>query len=149
MPLPLLYLSAFFEATRADYYGALFRVTERGAWEEWLTYFLNGVARQSEDALSRSERINRTLDQWRERATERRTHTALRILDLLAANPYLTIRKAESQLGVAYNTAATAIRQLESMRIIRQVGDASRDRVFCAQALLDILEEPPRLRPSS
>src|SRR5205814_96999 len=54
LPTPLLYLSAFFEATRADYYGALQGVHERGEWEDWLVYFLNGVARQSEDALSRA-----------------------------------------------------------------------------------------------
>src|ERR1700723_2736811 len=58
LPLPLLYVSAFFEATRSDYYERLRAVTERGAWEDWLLYFFNGVARQSEDAPSRAERIN-------------------------------------------------------------------------------------------
>ena len=37
---PLLYLSAFFEATRHEYYTRLLTVTERGEWEEWLAYFL-------------------------------------------------------------------------------------------------------------
>ena len=37
---PLLYLSAFFEATRRDYYDRLHRVQESGQWEEWLMYFL-------------------------------------------------------------------------------------------------------------
>src|SRR6185369_1187578 len=54
LPSPLLYLSAFFEATRRDYYDGLRSVGERGEWEAWLEYFLNGVARQSEDALSRA-----------------------------------------------------------------------------------------------
>ena len=65
LPLPLLYLSAFFEATRRDYYENLRAVTERSGWEDWLLYFFNGVARQSEDALSRAERINQQLDHWR------------------------------------------------------------------------------------
>src|SRR5437016_8513013 len=64
LPTPLLYLSAFFEATRGDYYKSLQGVHERGGWEEWLIYFLNGVARQSEDALSRSLRINALLSRW-------------------------------------------------------------------------------------
>jgi len=147
LPLPLLYLSAFFEATRRDYYDGLRAVTERSAWEDWLLYFLNGVARQSEDALSRAERINQQLDQWRKHVSRTGSGVALRLLDLLATNPFITMRKAEAQLGVAYNTAATALRRLVRLRIVKQVGDARRDRVFCAQALLDILEEPPRLRP--
>jgi Fic family protein len=72
---------------------------------------------------------------------------ALRLLDLLGTNPFITVRKAEAQLEVAYNTAAAALRRLVKLRIVKQVGEARRDRVFCAQALLDILEEPPRLRP--
>ena len=147
LPLPLLYLSAFFEATRRDYYDSLRAVTERSAWEDWLLYFLNGVARQSEDALSRAERINQQLDQWRKHVSGTGTGVALRLLDLLGTNPFITVRKAEAQLGVAFNTAATALRRLVGLRIVKQVGDARRDRVFCAQALLDILEEPPRLRP--
>lgn len=142
LPLPLLYLSAFFEATRRDYYEALNGVTERSAWEEWLLYFLNGVARQSEDALSRAQRINRLLDGWQSRV---RSPGALGLLDLLAVNPFLTVRKAEKHLRVAFNTAALAIRQLQQEGIVVQQGDARRDRVFCAQALLDILEEPPKL----
>ena len=147
LPLPLLYLSAFFEATRRDYYDSLRAVTERSAWEDWLLYFFNGVARQSEDALSRAERINQQLDQWRKHVSGTGTGVALRLLDLLGTNPFITVRKAEAQLGVAFNTAATALRRLVGLRIVNQVGDARRDRVFCAQALLDILEEPPRLRP--
>ena len=62
LPTPLLYLSAFFEATRRDYYELLGAVSARGDWEPWLIDFLNGVARQSEDALSRAERINKLLE---------------------------------------------------------------------------------------
>src|SRR5206468_8157121 len=35
LPSPLLYLSAWFEATRPEYYSRLLGVTERGEWEEW------------------------------------------------------------------------------------------------------------------
>ena len=147
LPLPLLYLSAFFEATRRDYYENLRAITERSAWEDWLLYFFNGVARQSEDAVSRAERINRQLDEWRVRLHRTESGVALRLLDLLGSNPFITVRKAEAQLDVAYNTAATALRRLSRMRIVKQVGNARRGRVFCAQALLDILEEPARLRP--
>jgi hypothetical protein len=54
---PLLYLIAFFEATCREYYDRLSTVTAGSAWGDWLEYFLNGVARMSDDALSRTERI--------------------------------------------------------------------------------------------
>jgi Fic family protein len=148
LPAPLLYLSAFFEATRADYYDGLCQVTERADWEGWVHYFLNGVARQSEDALSRAERINRLLETWRTAlAGKSKTQVALQMLDLLGANPFLTPRGAEQKLSIAYNTAMRAIGQLQEQGILTAVTEARRDRVFCAKVLLDILEEPARLRP--
>ena len=122
LPLPLLYLSAFFEATRRDYCDGLRAVTERSAWEDWLLYFLNGVARQSEDALSRAERINQQLDQWREGVNRNGSGVVLRSLDLHGTTPSITVRKAEAQLGVAYNTAAAALRRLVQLRIVKQIG---------------------------
>ena len=62
LPSPLLYLSAFFEATRDEYYKQLYRLSSKGIWNEWFIYFLNGVAVQSEDVLSRAERINELLN---------------------------------------------------------------------------------------
>ena len=41
-----------------------------------------------------------------------------------------------------------AIERLERLGIVKQSGDAKRDRVYCAKALLDILEEPARLKPT-
>ena len=38
LPSPLLYLSAYFEASREDYYARLLAVTQEGAWERWLAY---------------------------------------------------------------------------------------------------------------
>jgi Fic family protein len=58
LPSPLLYLSAFFEVTRQEYYGRLLGVSNDGAWDAWLEYFLNGIARQAEDGLSRASRVN-------------------------------------------------------------------------------------------
>lgn len=145
LPTPLLYLSAFFEASRRDYYDGLRAISQRGAWPDWLEYFLLGVARMSEDALSRATRINDLLASWRSNLTGRSTGTPLRIVELLAANPFLTIKGAAGQLNVAFTTAQRAIEHLESSGILQPVSDAKRDRVYCAKVLLGILEEPVRV----
>jgi Fic family protein len=145
LPTPLLYLSAFFEATRRDYYDHLLGVSTRGEWPAWLQYFLNGVARQAEDALSRAERINSLLMKWREAVSGTASKTPLALVDMLAANPYLTVKRAAKQLGVAFTTAQRAVGKLESMSIVKEISKGKRDRVYCATAILNILEEPARL----
>lgn len=148
LPTPLLYLSAFFEATRRAYYGRLRGVSERGEWEAWLTYFLYGVARQSEDALGRAERINSSLNIWRKALSGVSSKVALTLLDMLAANPFLTIKKAAERLDVAFTTAQRGIEKLEKLSIVVKVSQAKRDRVYCAKAILDILEEPAKVKAS-
>jgi Fic family protein len=40
LPYALLYLSAFFERNRDAYYDLLLAVSQKGAWNEWLSFFL-------------------------------------------------------------------------------------------------------------
>lgn len=49
------------------------------------------------------------------------------------------------ELGVAFTTAQHAIERLEGIGIVKPTSGAKRDRVYCAQALLEILEEPAGL----
>lgn len=144
LPSPLLYLSAFFEATRNEYYKQLYDVSAKGTWSEWLTYFLNGVAVQSEDVLSRAERINELLNQWKIKIADG-SQVPIEMVQQLAINPYVTTNKIAEDLGVAYSTAQRGIQKLESANIIKKVNDNLRDKVYCATEILNILEEPAKI----
>jgi Fic family protein len=143
---PLLYLSAFFEATRSEYYDRLLAVTQEGRWQEWLEYFLNGVARTSEDAVSRAERINLLLAQWHGRLAGGVSKTAVLLIPLLGENPFWTVKKISERLGVAFTTAQRAADKLVDMGILFPTGTAARNRVFCAKDVMAILDEPAKLR---
>ena len=145
IPSPLLYLSAYFEATRNEYYDRLLAVTKRGEWEEWLTYFLRGIELQAEDAVDRIERINGLLTQWRQQMAGVRSRLLERAIDLFAENPFWTASGVATRLDVAFTSAQRAIDRLEAAGIVTQVGEARRNRVYCARAILAVLEEAPRL----
>ena len=143
LPTPLLYLSAFFEASRPEYYRRLRGVSERGAWAEWVEYFLHGVAWIATDALERSSRIRQLLQDWRKVASKAKLD--LRVLERLSENPFLTISGAAEELGVAFTTAQRSLERLEALGIVRAASEARRGRVYCAWKLLEVLEEPVRL----
>ena len=142
LPSPLLYLSAYFEATREAYYAHLLAMTERGEWEEWLSYFLRGVVLQSEDAVQRIERIDKLLTGWRQELTGLRSRLPERALDLFAENPFWTVGGVAERLEVAFTTAQRGIDRLEVAGIVTRVGEGRRNRVYCAEAILDILDGP-------
>lgn len=145
LPAPLLYLSAFFDATRQEYYARLLGVTERGEWEEWLKYFLKGVAEQAEDAIERIQRIEDLLLRWRKQLTKGPSRLPEKAVDLLAENPFWTVKKLAKRLRVAFTTAQRTINRLEAHRIVTLMGEAKRNRVYCARAILKALEAPGRV----
>ena len=145
LPSPLLYLSAYFEATRREYYARLLGVTERGEWEEWLGYFFAGVAQQADDALGRIQRIDDLLSRWRGMLARTSTRLPDKTIELFAENPFWTVNRLAERLAVAFTTAQRAIDRLEGAGIVALVGEARRNRVYCAGALLRILEESPKL----
>ena len=142
IPSPLLYLSAYFEATREEYYARLLGVTERGQWEEWLIYFLRGVSIQSDDAVERIQRMDDLLSNWRQELARGQSRVPQSALDLFAENPFQTVGGVAGRLDVAFTTAQRAIDRLEAAGVVARVGEARRNRVYCAGAILDLLEEP-------
>ena len=145
LPSPLLYLSAFFEATRDEYYKNLFNVSSQGSWNEWLLYFLNGVSMQGLDVLSRAERINNLLIEWKINVGGKNTSMIQDTVQNLAINPYTTIKKVAQFFDIAFTTAQRIIEKLEELSIITQVSPGKRDRLYCASRLLRILEEPTKI----
>ena len=144
---PLLYISAFFEATRNEYYSRLLAVSQESQWNPWFEYFVNGIARMSDDVLSRAEKINLLLQSWRKIIAGQKPKILLDVIELLAENPFWGTKKLSERLQVAFTTAQRAINVLIERKILSQVDNAQRDRVFCATEIMKILDEPPKMKP--
>lgn len=145
LPSPLLYLSAFFEVSKDEYYKNLYEVSSKGTWNEWLSYFLDGISVQGRDVLSRTERINALITKWQIQTGSNYDGILQEIIKNLSVNPYCITKKLAEKLGVAFTTMARALRKLESLGIIRQTSEAKRSKVYCATEILDILEEPTKI----
>jgi len=143
LPLPLLYLSAYFNRHRQAYYALLLGVSERDAWREWLLFFLRGVAEQAEDALTRAKRLQDIQDTWRARLTQARTSAlALHLADLLFENPILTIPQAQRLLQVSsYHSAQKNIEKLVSAGILQPAHETTYGKTYIAAEILDVLHD--------
>lgn len=148
LPLPLLYLSAYFHRYRQDYYDLLMAVSERGDWRDWVLFFLHGVTDQARDAIVCAKRLQDLQTAWHERLMQARTSALLvRLVDSLFASPVITIPEAQRLLGVTYRSAQHNVERLVTAGILRPVGDASYGKTYLAAEILDIIvdKEPPTL----
>ena len=141
---PLLYLSAFFETNRQEYYDYLLAVTKRNDWNTWLLYFLNGITKQSKHALYCASKINELLDKWKEQLIHNRSNLSLKLVDQLALNPFINVKKVSEVLNVAVSTSTRVLAQLESLNILQKTNESKRNKIYCATAILDILESSLR-----
>jgi Fic family protein len=140
---PLLYLSLYFKQHRADYYRLLQEVRERGTWETWLEFFLDGVAQTAQQAFGSAIKISELFkaDRGHIAKVGDRAGSVLRIHELLQTNPYLTATAAAQRSGLTMPTVNSALAELEKLGIVTEVTGRKRGRVFCYKAFLDILSE--------
>jgi Fic family protein len=143
LPEPLLYLSAYFEAQRQIYYDLLLAVSQKGAWEDWLSFFLRGVANQARDAVARAGRLQELRERYREQfQAVRAAARLLQVVDLLFAQPVLTTSQVAETLGVSFPSAQQYVNRLEEANILREITGQARNRVYRADEVLQAIEEP-------
>ena len=141
LPEPLLYLSAFFERHREDYYSLLLDVSRNGHWNEWMTFFLTGVSEQAQDAISRSGRLLALREEYRTRLqTARSSSLPLRLVDELMMRPAITVGGAQTALSVTWRSAQLNVERLVEAKVVEEVTKQARNRVYLAREIVSILE---------
>lgn len=125
---PLLYLSYYLKAHRAQYYDRLMAIRNEGDWEGWLKFFLRGVYEVSSAATDISREIIKLREQHHRALSG--SANALQLLDYLFEQPVISVRMAQKCIGCSYGTANDLICHLENLRILREITGKQRDRRF-------------------
>jgi Fic family protein len=138
LPQPLLYLSAYFERTRTEYYERLLRVSTDGDWSGWLLYFLNGVEIQANAAVEDAEWLLNLQARYHRLLVDAKARPSAReLVDLLFVNPFTNARRAAATLHVADPTARAAISDLIEHEILTEVTGRKWGQSFLAVEILD------------
>lgn len=137
---PLLYLSAYIDSHKSDYYELLQRVRTHGEWNPWLKYFLKGVREVATLAGQQARELHTIREKYR--AMLRNKSNALMILDELFANPYITISKASKILDKTHPTARSAITLLEDKKILKEITGRPWGKFYVSKPILQAIEKP-------
>jgi Fic family protein len=136
---PLLYLSEYIEARRQEYYDSLQRVRTEGDWRGWLSFFLAGVEETARAAMRQASLLMDLRESYRQRLS--RKPNALKLLDELFVNPYLTATRAARILGVTAPTARQALDLLQREGLLGEVTGRSWGRIYLARPILEAIED--------
>ena len=141
LPIPFLNLSAYLERHRQDYVRHLLAVSQEGAWDSWLKFFLRGMYEESEDAANRIQQLIDLRESYRERLqTNRSPANLLRLVDELFEVPVLTVATVAKRLGVTWRSARGNVDKLVATDILGEIDSPGRSRLFIARGILDTIE---------
>ncbi len=143
LPLPLLYLSNYFETHREEYYERLQAVREEADIEGWLTFFLEAVRAQADDAVDRSRKLISIREQYHSEAIKERSNLP-RLVDIIVRNPFVTVKSVEDELEMTNQGTRLLIKNAEKRGWLRSLGThgrGGRERWF-APAIFEVIDMP-------
>lgn len=141
---PVLYLSYYFKRNRAEYYDRLQAIRDRGDWEGWLLFFLEGVASVSNLAAEAAHKVLRLREDDRQKAIEkfdRAASTPLRILDELYRLPVAIPSLVAETHKVSYPTANNILQGFVEIGILKEVTGKKRNRAFAYLTYMGLFDE--------
>ena len=137
---PLLYLSYYLKAYRAEYYDRLMAVRNRGDWEGWVRFFLRGVFEVSQASTDTARAILHLRETHRDLITEKLSNSinGLRLLDHLFETPIMSIRSASEFMKVSYVTASSVIQNMAELGILKEITGQKRNKIFRYEPYLQL-----------
>ena len=140
LKIPVLYLSRYIIQKKPEYYRRLREVTEKGAWEDWILYKLDGIV---ETASWTTNRIFAIRDLFEETLERCRGDLPTRVyskelVELVFAQPYCKIQFLVDAGIAARQTASEYLKELDKIGVLS--GERrGREMIYKHPALLEVL----------
>lgn len=141
LTIPVLYLSRYIIANKADYYRLLLAVTTSGEWEEWILFMLKAV---SETARWTTDKIKAIRDLLERTAERIRLEAALiysrELAELIFVQPYCRIGNVVDAGLAKRQTASVYLKRLCEVGVLKEV-KAGREKLFINPEFLRLLSQ--------
>ncbi|MEO6812049.1 MAG: Fic family protein, partial [Isosphaeraceae bacterium] len=130
----------------AEYYERLQAVRDRGDWEGWLKFFLEGVYHVSNEAITVARRILTLQKEHRDLVVNnlgKGAANALVLLESLYTLPYVTIQGAAERTGLSFSPANNLVTRLTHLGILQEATGKKRNRLFKYTSYVSLFEDQP------
>lgn len=140
---PLLYLSYYFKKNRQEYYDRLSMVRDKGDYEQWVAFFLQGVMETTDSAVETSRKILELQTKHRNLLWKKKLSSplAVGILERLFQKPYVSVNDVAKEFSISFQAASNLVSQLEDTGILQEITGKKRDKRFIYGEYISILSE--------
>lgn len=138
---PLLYLSYYFKLHRQYYYELLNSIRSDGDWERWLDFFAEAVIATATQGMEIITALAKQVQQDREKINSlgRSGKSAYQIYQAMLKHPIISSTRLKEETGLTDATINAALRKLQILGIVEETTGQKRNRLFCYQAYMALL----------
>jgi len=139
---PLLYISEFFKMHRQEYYDRLNAVRTEDGIEDWLKFFIEGVAITADKAVDTTRKILklRERDIHKVMILNRASIRGKILLDFLYKAPLVQIKTVERVTGLKNPNAIALVSKFVKLGILKEITGHKRNRVFSYRDYIELFE---------
>ena len=141
---PVLYLSCFLKMNRIEYYDRMSEIRRTGNYEQWIKFFLQGVAETAEDATVTIDKLTalheKNAAKFQDVATRSKPNI-IKLFEYIERNPIIETVKTAATLGLSRNGTAGYIKTLCDKDILKFSSKSGKALVFAYEEYLDILKK--------
>lgn len=142
LPYPILNLSIYIEHNRQIYYDLLLNVSKKGVWNAWIKFFLSGISEQSQKTILIIHQLQHLRNQYQSIIERDRNPVRMAIvIDYLFSRPIFSTRQISDELKIPFKTASDYLSKLEKNAIIEEITGKSRNRIYRANAILNLMRQ--------
>lgn len=138
---PTLYLSKYIIRHKTAYYRLLQEIREKGYWEEWILYILEGIEETAAETLILAKKINNLVEKTADEIRTLLPNIYSRdLVNLLFIEFYTKISYIVTGLDITRKTASNYLSSLEDagFLISEKLG---REKIYLNRALFDLVKE--------
>jgi Fic family protein len=139
LTLPILYLSRYIIAHKADYYRLLLDVTRTQAWEPWLLYMLQAVTETARWTTAKIAAIRALADHTADFVRTRLPAIYSReLVDVIFEQPYCRIGNVEERGIAKRQTSSRYLKALVELGVLKEVA-FGKEKLFIHPKLMRLL----------
>lgn len=138
---PCLYMSLFLKKHRSLYYEYLNSVRFNGNWEQWISFFLEGIYETAKNAKNILKAIQQLFnaDLEKIKTLKRAKESALAVFECFKQKPLLTVSELVKLTKLSKPTIAKTIEHLIKFDIVKPVTDKSWGQIYSYTQYIDKL----------
>jgi len=139
---PLLYISEYLTRNRDTYIDLLYQASAKGNITPWLTFFLKALEVQAKKSLELLKKIDQYKQELHKKVQQYSQSPKMHeVIDSLFKHPFFTVNDIQDILETSQPTAWNLIQKLIDAKIVVELEEHGRKKVYCAYKIINMLED--------